>query len=135
MAGSANEPEGRKRDDVVEADFMCGIYIGIILTIWIALVVLVYRDAEDKGMAGTIWGLLVLAFGPFAVGYYVAVRPRRKSKDGYPIEYPPPVAPPPQGLYLQPPVRYTPPGRTFCRRCGRSIAVGSPTCPACGERA
>lgn len=107
----------------------------VLLIIWIAVIVWVYRDAEKRGMNGILWALLVLIGNLIGLIIYLIVRsdssrePPAKSK-----------------LRSCPECKQTVgPNYAFCPHCGSSIqnicpGCKKPTekdwkvCPLCGEK-
>jgi len=93
---------------------MAIIILGFILfsfVIGIALCLWVYRDAQDHGMEGTLWLILVLLTGPIGLILYLIIRSERR-------------------LYYRPPPRQR---RTqFCTRCGHDVSLNTRFCPQCG---
>ncbi len=115
------------------------------LVVFVLVAVWVYRDAERRGMSGTLWVvLLVLAslFFAFIGGLivlviYLIVRAEHPVMYGmHPYAaYPPPMVPPPGPV---PPAVPPPPtvgaAATTCRNCGAPLAPGATFCGRCGAR-
>jgi hypothetical protein len=78
------------------------------LVIWIFVIVWVYRDAEQRGMNGVLWGLLVFLGNLVGLLIYLIVRSDsvRVSK----------AEPPPQS----------------CPKCQKTVSAGFAYCPHCG---
>jgi|GEM_PF-220842 len=104
------------------------------LFIWIAVVVWVYRDAENRKMSGAIWALVVF-FGHF-VGLIVYLLVR----SGHPAVVPPasssPAAGAPAGSPPIPPFAAPPavPQPAACPKCGKPTSKDHAFCPFCGEK-
>jgi ribosomal protein S27AE len=88
----------------------CWLALGIALCIW------VYRDAQDRGMDGALWLIVVIFTGPIGLILYLLLRSEPR-----PYSRPPP--PPP------PLLRRT----RFCTRCGREVSLAARFCPQCGH--
>lgn len=111
--------------------------------IFILIAVWVYRDAQTRGMDGSIWAIVfVLAgfFVPFVGGFVVLViylilrsehpvmYPGGIPMAPYPSPYPPPV-PPPETAPAAPPAVQAP-----CRTCGAPLRPGAAFCAHCGAK-
>ena len=103
----------------------------MLIVLWGAVLVWVYRDAEKRGMNGVLWLLLVLIGNVIGLLIYAIVRSET------PIKRPAPVPPPPpEPAACCPPVvcpacaKPLAPGYTFCPYCGKNLKR---TCPACGK--
>jgi hypothetical protein len=82
----------------------------ILLVLWIAIIVWVYRDAERRGMNGVLWALLVFIGNLIGLIIYLIIRTEEM-----------PVA------------RSAPADRT-CPGCGDPVNNRFVFCPACGRR-
>ncbi|MBN2091599.1 zinc ribbon domain-containing protein [candidate division KSB1 bacterium] len=80
----------------------------ILVVIWIAIVVWVYRDAENRGMSGVLWALLVFFGNIVALIIYLIIR---NDAGGTRIQFE---------------------NRRICSGCGQSIAQSYAFCPHCG---
>lgn len=54
--------------------------------VWLVIAILVYRDADSRGMNGILWFLIVLIFGIIGIIIYLIVRKEKQQ--------PPPPPPP-----------------------------------------
>src|SRR5437879_1648350 len=128
---------------------ICGLLCGFFV-LWIFIGVLVYRDAEGRGMSGIGWFFVVFLFGLIGIIIYLVVRKDRVTYYGppawgyspsYTYRYPPPPtqAPPPlttaNAPAAPPPI---PPtgvvvGRS-CPTCEANVPPGASYCPNCGTR-
>lgn len=107
----------------------------VLLIIWIAVIVWVYRDAERRGMNGILWALLVLIGNLIGLLIYLIVRSDASRETGTtPKSRACPECKQPVGLNY-----------SFCPHCGsnlQNICPGckKPTeknwkvCPLCGEK-
>jgi hypothetical protein len=92
----------------------------VLLIIWIAVIVWVYRDAERRGMNGVLWALLVLIGNIIGLIIYLIVRSDSLS---YQSETPPTQNCPSCN-------KGVPSSFGYCPHCGTQI---QPTCPSCGK--
>jgi hypothetical protein len=90
--------------------------------LWIVLAVWVYRDAENRGMNGVLWALLVIIGSLVGLLIYLIVRSERKS--------PAPEAK--KGNVCPSCAQPLTPGYKFCPHCGKPLEAA---CPACGKPA
>lgn len=116
--------------------------------IWIAIAVWVYRDAEERGMSGVLWLIVVIFLGLIGLIVYLVVRtdkpqygyyPQQQPYQQYPQypQQPPPAQPPPGDA--PPPAAAPPPAQPqpdvrFCSNCGASLPPGAGHCPNCGTK-
>jgi RNA polymerase subunit RPABC4/transcription elongation factor Spt4 len=114
----------------------------MIIAIWIAVVVWVYKDAEKRGLAGVLWALLVFFTHFIGLIIYVLIRsshPVRAPSDEHPAR---PRTAPPACLKCGRPVdrdhSYCPSCgdslRSVCPKCGKDTQKGWSVCPYCGEK-
>ncbi len=82
----------------------------LLLTIWLILVVWVYRDAERRGMNGVLWSLLIFVGNFVGLIIYLIVR-----NDEFPK------------LVAKEPTQ-------SCSSCGKEVAQKYAFCPHCGTR-
>ena len=82
----------------------------LLMILWIAVIIWVYRDAERRGMNGMLWALLVCIGNIIGLLIYLIVR-----SDTIPIS--------------QEPVRTCP-----CPNCEKPIGPNFVYCPHCGKR-
>jgi predicted RNA-binding Zn-ribbon protein involved in translation (DUF1610 family) len=82
----------------------------ILVVIWIAIVVWVYRDAERRGLNGILWALLVFFGNIIALIIYLIVR---NDNAGSRIQFG---------------------NKQICSGCGESISPGYTFCPHCGTQ-
>ena len=80
----------------------------VLLILWIAVIIWVYRDAERRGMNGVLWALLVFIGNLIALLIYLIVR-----SDSVP----------PDAVAAQP-----------CPECQKPVASNHVFCPYCGTR-
>lgn len=118
---------------------ICGV---IWFVLWIIIAIWVYRDAEQRGMSGALWLLIVIFTGLIGLIIYIVVRSDRPqygyAQQPYPQyqypayqQQPPAQAPPPAAA--PPPAQ--PPGEArFCPNCGASLPPGAVHCPNCGSK-
>lgn len=139
---------------------LCAIWI-VFFIIFLVVGIWVYRDAESRGMEGTLWalgvvigGMLSLIIGLIILIIYLVVR-KDHPVGGYyapygygtyppPGAYPPPAAYPPPGSYGPPPAAPPsgpaapptagPSASLTCTRCGLAIPAGGSFCPNCGTK-
>lgn len=107
---------------------ICGLLIGGLLTIAIAVGVWVYKDANKRGLDGTVWALVVVFTGGFGVGLYLGTRMVKKSP------FDPPLGHTQQGQYPSSEMDYTPLSQRFCTECGGRLTPGFIECQRCGSR-
>jgi hypothetical protein len=95
----------------------------ILLILWIAVIVWVYKDAERRGMNGVLWALLVLIGNLIGLIIYLIIRtdtiPESDEEEEEDTKLPCPSC--------KKPVE---PGYAFCPHCGARLQEG---CPKCGE--
>lgn len=108
------------------------------LFLWIAVVLWVYRDAEQRGIDGVLWGLLVFVGNIIALLIYLIVRKEETSRPLSNTSAP--------GSRLCPSCRAgVQAGFAFCPHCGstmkdecpacnKPVAIEWQRCPFCGER-
>ncbi len=101
--------------------------IGIWLCIWI------YRDADARGENGALWVIILLISSLIGLIVWLVVRsdkpivnPRITASNyrAQSPEYTPPT----------PKTKIPPPGKKFCKNCGKPIPPNSAFCPHCGIR-
>jgi hypothetical protein len=119
---------------------ICGV---VWFIIWILIAIWVYRDAEERGMSGALWLIIVIFTGLIGIIIYLVVRTDRPQYGYYPQQQqpyqpyppyqqqpPPAQAPPPAAA---PPAQ--PPGAArFCSNCGGSLPEAAAHCPNCGAK-
>jgi len=126
--------------------FVVGYVICLVIwfVIWIAIAIWVYRDAEERGMSGALWLIIVILIGLIGLIIYLVVRtdkpqygyyPQQQPYQQYP-QQPPPAQPPPGDA---PPAAAPPPAQPqpdvrFCSNCGASLPAGAGHCPNCGTK-
>ena len=114
--------------------------------LWIVVIVWVYRDAEERGMSGVLWALLVFIGNLIGLLIFLIVRqdhplPSSGKPAAAPSPSPPPKAPPLACPSCQKPVEK---GFTYCPHCGAALQrvcknCGKPVesswkaCPYCGS--
>lgn len=137
-------------------------FLALICLLWIVFFIIflfvgiwVYRDAESRGMEGTLWalgvvigGVLSLIIGLIILIIYLVVR-KDHPVGGYYAPYgygtyPPPGAYPPPGSYGPPPTAppsgpaapptAAPSTSLTCKQCGSAIPAGGTFCPNCGAK-
>jgi RNA polymerase subunit RPABC4/transcription elongation factor Spt4 len=127
----------------------------VFFIIWIAVIVWVYRDAEDRKMSGVLWALLVLIGNLIGLLIYLIVRQdhplpaRGKTSAPVPAVSPPSPSPPasPARTPLVCPSCQKPLEKDFafcphcgaalrrvCRNCGKPVEQGWKICPHCGAQ-
>ena len=94
----------------------------VLIFLWGAVLLWVYRDAEKRGMSGILWLLLVLIGNVIGLLIYAIVRSetplRRRAENG-------------GGMVAAPP---SPDGPSVtCGSCGRPLGAGFEFCPYCGK--
>ena len=82
----------------------------LLLTVWLIVVVWVYRDAEQRGMNGVLWALLIFVGNFIGFIIYLIVRNEEFPKHG--------AKEPTQS----------------CSSCGKEVAQKYAFCPHCGTR-
>ncbi len=97
----------------------------VLIVLWGAVLIWVYRDAEKRGMSGILWLLLVLIGNVIGLLIYAIVRSETPVKR--PAEGPGGSTGPEKCPGCGNPVS---PGHSFCPYCGKNL---KPTCPACGK--
>ena len=94
----------------------------VLIFLWGAVLLWVYRDAEKRGMSGILWLLLVLIGNVIGLLIYAIVRSetpiRRRAENG-------------GGMAAAPPSPAGPP--VTCGRCGKPLGAGFEFCPYCGK--
>jgi len=86
----------------------------VLVVLWGAVLIWVYRDAEKRGMSGILWLLLVLIGNVIGLLIYAIVRsetPVKRRTEG------------PGGSA----------GPEKCPGCGNAVATGHAFCPHCGK--
>lgn len=116
--------------------FSGGALISILLLIlWIAIIIWVYRDAERRGMSGVLWALLVFVGNLVGLLIYLIVRtdsvPRYIKSEG--TQPCPNCAKPVQPRYVFCPHCGTR-LQAVCPACKESVASNWRVCPHCGEK-
>ena len=90
-------PMGQQEDvGMFAIGAFCMVYV-VIFIVWIILAIWVYRDAQERGMSGALWLIIVLITGIIGLIIYLVVR-HDKQPQGY---YPYPQQPYQQLLLLQ----------------------------------
>ncbi|MEE9223206.1 MAG: hypothetical protein V3U51_00435 [Thermoplasmata archaeon] len=107
---------------------ICGLLIGVLVTIAVAVGAWVYKDANERGLNGTVWALVVVLTGGFGVGFYLGMRMGKKSRFDPRGEYTQ------QGQYPSSEMNYTPLSQRFCTECGARLIPGLIECQGCGSR-
>jgi putative membrane protein len=92
----------------------------LILILWIAITIWVYRDAERRGMNGILWALLVFVGSIIGLLIYLIVR-----TDGIPRQVESPNTQPCPNCEKPVLPRYA-----FCPHCGTRLQA---VCPKCNE--
>ncbi len=113
-----------------ELGFLCGFWA----IFWLVAIVMVYKDAEDRGMDSAMWALMTFLFGFITLIVYLIVRTPKTPKwiqMARPIYYDTPVGYPSPGPNLAPPVRYVRPSPVYCPVCGRRLNKKTLLCPLC----
>jgi hypothetical protein len=112
--------------------------------LWIVIAVWVYRDAEERGMSGALWLIIVILTGLIGLIIYMVVRTDTPQYGYYPQQqqpyqpYPPYQQQPPPGQ-APPPAATAPPAQPpgaarFCSNCGGTLPEGAAHCPNCGAK-
>ncbi len=96
----------------------------ILLILWIAVIVWVYRDAERRGMNGVLWALLVFIGNLIGLIIYLIIRTDTSPDSDEEEEEEDTMLPCPS---CKKPVE---PGYAFCPHCGARLQEA---CPKCGE--
>ncbi len=133
---------------VLPVGALCAIAIAFAV-MWLLIGVLVYEDAESRGMTGIGWFLVVLILGLIGLIIYFVVRKDRLPGYGPPASNPwahapsydyRPLAPPaPAAPAAKPPATASQPtgpssvGRS-CPSCEANIPFDAIFCPNCGDR-
>ena len=89
-----SRPELFRQFEFFAVGAFCIVWV-VILIVWILVLVWVYRDAEERGMSGVLWVILVFLFSIIGLIIYLVVR---DDKPKYP-----------QGAYYQQPGYYQQP--------------------------
>jgi hypothetical protein len=127
-----SRPDITNQMEMFGAGLFCVAY-GVFLILWIFVLIWVYRDAEERGMSGILWVLVVFFLSIIGLIIYIVVRddkptyaqgayyqqqgyypppyqqqgyyqqPQYPPQQGYPPQQPPPQQPPPE-----PPKQYDP---------------------------
>ena len=107
----------------------------ILLILWIAVVVWVYRDAEERGMNGVLWGLLVFIGSIIGLLIYLIVRSDAitDNKRVSPDQACPNCQKPTGSDFIFCPycgkkMQFT------CSQCDQPVKEGWKVCPHCGEK-
>ena len=101
--------------------------IGIWVCIWI------YRDAESRGENGALWVIILLVSGLIGLIIWLVVRSDkpivnpRITASKYRAQSP-------EYIPRTSKTKTPPPGKKFCKNCGKSIPPNSAFCPNCGIR-
>ena len=82
----------------------------LMLVIWAFIIIWVYRDAEQRGMNGLLWALLVLIGNLIGLLIYLILRSDTEPKAKAPLE-------------LQ-----------TCQKCLKVVDAGFQFCPHCGAK-
>lgn len=88
-----------------------------IFALLIVILVWVYRDAEQRGMNGVLWALIVFIGHLVGLVIYLIVR------SDHPVRSPAPAGPP-----------ASPAPPPACRQCGKIVDKHHAFCPYCGAR-
>jgi len=83
----------------------------VLIVIWIAVIIWVYRDAESRGMSGILWALLVFIGNLIGLLIYLIVR---------------------SDAFQSPPGPVT--STHACPNCQKSVANSFAYCPHCGAQ-
>ena len=118
----------------LQMEFLVAGYIICVViwfVIWIAIAIWVYRDAEERGMSGALWLIIVILIGLIGLIVYLVVRTDKPQYGYYPQQQPYQQYPQhPQ----QPPPAQPQPDVRFCSNCGASLPAGAGHCPNCGTK-
>ncbi|MFO8133466.1 MAG: zinc ribbon domain-containing protein [Thermoplasmatota archaeon] len=90
----------------------------VMLIIWIAIGVWMYKDAEKRGKSGALWLIIGLLLGIIGLIVWLIVRP-------------------PEPSFYDKRQEGQEPGeddRRRCPECGRNIPFDASVCPYCGKR-
>jgi len=107
----------------------------LLLSVWIFVVVWVYRDAERRSMSGILWALLVLVGNFVGLIIYLIVR-----NDELPVQFAAGVTESCSSCGIAVPQKFA-----FCPHCGtrmkavcpscdEPVSSGWKVCPYCGEK-
>lgn len=123
LAGTAL---ARPEDDTDNEEFKWtgGLFAGafclvwvVMLIIWIAIGVWMYKDAEKRGKSGALWLIIGLLLGIIGLIVWLIVRP-----------------PEPSFYEKQGEQRESQEERRRCPECGRNIPFDASVCPYCGKK-
>jgi hypothetical protein len=109
----------------------------LLLVLWIWAIIWVYRDAEKRGMNGTLWALLVLVGSIIGLIIYLIIRNEEGILSSGKKDEPKKPCP-----GCQEPIS---PGYIFCPHCGKRLQAICPgcekpvdekwkVCPHCGKK-
>jgi len=106
----------------------------LFLIIWIFVIIWVYRDAENRGMNGVLWALLVFIGNLVGLLIYLILRSDRALASR--TDAPPQICPQCQKS-VSPGFAYCPhcgaPMQKVCPACGKKVEESWKACPYCGQ--
>ncbi len=97
------------------AGMACLIWV-VMLIIWIAIGVWMYKDAEKRGKSGALWLIIGLLLGIIGLIVWLIVRPPEPS------------------FYDKRRESQEEEDRRRCPECGRNIPFDASVCPYCGKK-
>ena len=135
------------------------LFVVLAVVLFVVVGVWLYRDANSRGMDGTIWFVILLLASLFAsfIGGLVVLIVYLVVREGHPVggrlyaygtppapmygyppyaPYPPPYAPAPPGAPPTVPTGAAPSGTpppVACGRCGAPVRPGAKFCSSCGS--
>mgnify|MGYP002395433647 FL=1 len=119
LAGTALAQE----DTTEDWEWAGGLFAGaaclfwvVMLVIWIAIGVWMYKDAEKRGKSGALWLIIGLLLGIIGLIVWLIVRPPEPS------------------FYDKQRESHEEDDRRRCPECGRNIPFDASVCPYCGKK-